>query len=402
MSLKRVAEIGEVFIKIQSRDSRYYLSYPDSSGRRITKSTGIKAETARQLEGGPPPAAVIKMARDVKEIKGSKYSTVLDSLKSPLIGDAINKAIAHSRGKEERRADLKRFRDYFLDWLLECRPRLKHWEQVTGVVVMDYLEYQHSRGVGPKSLKHYIGVLTMTASYWNRLEPARYHPLRINSGYLVSEEPPEKHYLNSDQTMRLWGCANVRRNRAIPRLVVLGCFAGCNIKEIIRLQARDFDPATGLLHITRSKNKYRRRTIPLLPMVREWLAAELQGMAPDAMIVTNAQGFEATHHSAGLSLRRLLNSVSKDFKDPAFSDMDPKDIRKTFINLCLEADVALSDIGAYAGHGPTSMTDRHYADTVRPDRLQRVVILPLASYLERGKKGKQGNVLEVYPKAAAE
>lgn len=382
MSLKTITKVGTVYIKIQSRDDRYYLVYRDSTGKPISKSTGIKAETARQLAGGPPPAGVMAMARDIRDILGSRFANVLDRLEGPFIGDAINKAIDHAKAKtEERRADLKRFRDYFVDWVLENKPHLSRWDQVTGEIVLDYVKYHHGRGVKPKSLQHYISILTLTANHWHSLDSSRYHPLRVKSRYLDIDEPPEKQYLTASQTFHLLGCAYLRRNRAIPRAVMLGCFAGCNIKEIIRIQVRDVDLDAGTLSIRESKNKYRRRTIPLIPILQAWLAAEIHGQPADQYLVTNTQGFRATHHSVGLSLRRLLNSVAQDFNEPAFKHLAPKDIRKTFVNLCVAADVALSDIAAYVGHGPAGMTGKHYADMMQPDRLQRTVTEPLQVYL---------------------
>ncbi len=389
MTLRTVEKIGAVTIRIQSSDKRYYLVYRDTAGKRLSKSTGIKAETEKQLAGITLPDEVKKMARELRDILGSRFSHVMDRMDGDLIGDAIRKAITHARAKtDDRRADLRRFEKYFINWLEGDGPNISYWEKVTGAVAQDYVKFLHDQGLKPKSIRHYIGVLTMTAKNQARSDPRRYYPLVIQSGFLTDESTPEKNYINADQVALLWGCANMRVNRAIPRAVVLGCLVGCNIKEIIRLRVGDFDFTSNMLSIKLSKNKYRARSIPILPAVSAWMAAELSRMAPEALVVTNTEGFDATHHSVGLSLRRLLNSVAADFDIPAYADMDPKDVRKTFVNLCVKADVALSDYGAYIGHAPAGMTDKHYAELMDPDRLRRVVINRLALFLEQGKQGK--------------
>jgi len=377
MAPRTLTQIGKVKIKLNGRDGIYFLAWPNPhGGPQVLESTGHKASNERQLSGESIPVVVKELARKkLDEITQSGYADrILTGI--PVLM-AFADPIKRSKGAEDRKTQLFNFADYFHNWLEVHKPYIKFWREITPSVIHDYIEYQHERGLKPKTLKHYLSPISITANYWSAENPDLYRPLKIISPHLQEKRKPAKHYLTLKQAQLLLIEADKAANRGVYHTILLGCFAGLNIMEILRLSPDNFDLATCTLTITESKNQFRERTIPLLPMVAKNLK--------DFQRVAKATGEPATLLSIVQAVKVVIQWAAKAHPDhaAAFNAINPKDIRKTFVNVCREAGISGELIGAYVGHRPTSITNQVYNDLQHVEHMRDNVIKPLEKHIKK-------------------
>lgn len=379
MAPRTIAHVGKVKIKLNGRDHVYYLAWPNpSGGKQLLESTGHRATNDRQRAGESIPTVVKDLARKK-----------LDQLTQPATGhhgqpagvsisEALGEGIKRGcEGREDRKKQVYDQGDYFADWLEQYRPHIRYWVQVTPAVVQDYIEYHHKRGLKSKTLQHYISPITITANWFHfHVDPWLYPELRVRSEYLKKTKP-KKQYLALEPALALLKVADAAENRGVYHTILLGCFAGLNIMETIRLTQENFDHAEGVLVINESKNQFRERAIPLLPMVAD--------KVKDFAQVRKTNGDPASLLSIVQAMRTVINRASKAYPvhAEAFNSINPKDVRKTFVNLCREAKITGENIGAYVGHRPVGTTNTAYNEIEAIEHLRKTVIRPLDRYLKK-------------------
>jgi integrase len=128
---------------------------------------------------------------------------------------------------------------------------------------------------------------------------------------------------------------------------------GARYGELIALQAQDFNPDAGTLHVRRSKSG-RDRHIVLTKEASAFFAQLIAGLAGDALIFRRAsggawkpsqQGRPMQEASARARLRPLVNFHA---------------LRHTFCSLCVMNGVPLMVLAKNVGHVDTRMIEKHY------------------------------------------
>jgi len=375
MTPRTIHRIGKIKIKINPRDWTYFVHYPNpQGGKPILESTGHKATTQAQRNGDSIPAPVKKIA-DARFNQLITGTTPKQKQNRITISQAFTEAIKRSMAGAEHRKNLISSSGYFADWLELNHHEILYWDQITPRIILDYVDAKAESGVGPKTLRHYVSVITMTAAYWARNEPENYREFKIISPHMKVKSKPEKNYLNLEQLQLLLKLCSESKNQSYYYAVLMGGFAGLNIKEVISLKRESFSGEFKTVTISEGKTAYRERSIPLLAFVTE----NVKGFQP----LTRSTGGPAGYDTIGKGLRKLLNKAAILHKEhaQAFLSCDPKDMRKSFANLCVTAKVSRENLGYYIGHARKHMTDRVYAEYESHEYLQSQVLDPIEAML---------------------
>lgn len=319
--------------------------------------------------------------------------TVAGHLPFPTIGEAMHEALKRGRAKSEAwQKNLENAASYFVGFMDLKHPEVQFWHQVSARHVYAYIEDQAGSGVASKTLKHYLTPILSTARYWHNENPGLYQNFSITHPALAAPREIRKRYLSPAQMARLLDEAGKSANPGVYAAVMLGGYAGLNLAEIVRLDASSFDLEASTLRIEVSKNEFRPRTIPLLPIVAAW--------APEFRPTVQVGGKPATNDSLGKAVRRVLNKIVRDIESEAdglvgaeremllaeakaFDELQPRDLRKSFANFCRAARVRQEATAAYLGHRQEIMTGLHYADFGELQYLREMVVAPVHEYLSK-------------------
>lgn len=324
----------------------------------------------------------------------------------PTIAEAMSEAIDRGRSKSDAwLVNLKATANYFGDFIELRYPELVHWEQIRPSHAYAYIEFQSANGVSAKTLRHYTTIITSTAKYWNNEDPDRFRLIRLTHPLLTQKRKVPKKYLSPRQLALLLQYARQSENPGVLPAVMLGGYGGLNLAEIVRLDPSSFNHQAGTLTIRESKNEFRPRTIPLLPLVRAW--------APGFRTIQKVNGEPATDDTLGKAVRRVMDRISRDLRAraadcpcdaqknaleadaAAFDNVAPRNLRTTFINFCVGALIREEAIAAYVGHRHSLVTGEHYADFNQVGYLRALVLDPLQQYLEEHSTGKVVDIASV-------
>lgn len=244
--------------------------------------------------------------------------------------------------------------------------------------------------------------VTMTSRYMEQQDPATYRRLMITHAALTIRRPA-KNYLTREQLEDLLAIARAEKQGVNPHkncpkdcpapqaeiLLLLCGYCGLRISEAGKLQIKDIDAKRATVSISDGKNEYSDRVIPVprciaervlkLASGRTWLFPNEEGTAPQA----NAKD-------------TVSKRVFAIYKRGGITGLAPRDLRKTFSNLCAKAGVADSIAQAYMGQRPNSVYAAHYADLADVDLLlARLVnvIHPEPKVVQEKRHSKVGTIL---------
>ena len=337
-------------------------------GRKVIESVNTTdIRHARKVAG----ARVDELQRvaDLSQVVGRKD-----------VGQAITEAIeGYSRARSQgHRDNLEAWGNRFLAWLVSTYRRpVVYWEEVTPSMLRAYIDSMAREGLSGQTILHYIKPMTLASRYMEELDPDHYRPLRVRHPALKRAKP-RKNYLTRAQIEALIQIARAetpeaardrRKNPPAPQaeLALLLCgFCGLRIEEAARLTVADVDPVRGLVNIEDSKNEYSDRVIP----VPKWLAARVVELGGGrAYLCPNV---DDTGPQSGKDV--LSKRVSAIYKRGGVEGVAPRDLRKSFINLAVEAEADVAATECYVGHRPSGIMRLHYADYAKVDLLRARVV----------------------------
>lgn len=169
---------------------------------------------------------------------------------------------------------------------------------------------------------------------------------------------------------------HINQRRAIITTLVL---AGPRAHEVCHLQWRDVDLANARIHIGRSKTQAGLREIPLLPVLRDELAAhkaKASRTSPDDPVFPTAGG--GTRDKDNLRNRVLAPAVKRAEKllaereqAPLPHGVTPHKLRHTFASVLVALGEDPASVMAALGHTDPKFTLRVYTHLMRRDPAER-------------------------------
>src|SRR5919108_3630479 len=170
--------------------------------------------------------------------------------------------------------------------------------------------------------------------------------------------------------------AQTSGRRALIAALVL---AGPRVSEACGMRWRDIDLANGRLHVGRSKTQAGLREIPLLPLLRDELAAHKvasPNAGPDDAVFPTATGRARDKDNIR---NRVLEPIAKRADEllaerghpPLPKGLTPHKLRHTFASVLVACGEDPASVIAQLGHTDPKLTLRVYAHVMRRDPPQR-------------------------------
>jgi integrase len=164
-------------------------------------------------------------------------------------------------------------------------------------------------------------------------------------------------------------------------------FAGPRAHELCQLLWRDIDLANGRIHVGRSKTQAGLREIPLLPVLRDELAAHKAGSyraGPDDPVFPTGTG--GTRDKDNLRNRILPPAIEradqllhKRGQTPLPTGLTPHKLRHTFASILVACGEDPASVMAQLGHTDPKFTLRVYTHLMRRDPAERKRLMTLVS-----------------------
>jgi integrase len=209
--------------------------------------------------------------------------------------------------------------------------------------------------------------------------PAR-RPVHLDSVEQIQALLDAAHELDSEPVWR------IPDRRAILTTLVL---AGPRAHELCQLRWRDVDLANGRIHIGRSKTQAGLREIPLLPLLRDEIAAHkatVTNAGPDQFVFPTVAG---TMRDKDNLRNRVLAPVteradrllaSRD-QPPLPAGLTPHKLRHTFASVLVALGEDPASVMAALGHTDPKFTLRVYTHLMRRESAERA---RLKAFVDRG------------------
>lgn len=254
-------------------------------------------------------------------------------------------------------AGIKRF-------LKEKYPRLKFWKELQTRHIYEFnnwivREMKFKSGTA----NNYRNVIRKASAYMQIYHPEQWSQLFIKSMKRQRDMRPER-FLEADQLAK---AAQVARDMNEPSVVfafAFGGLAGLGIAEILSLKSEDVTEDT--IRVTREKNVFRARVIPICEPLKPYAVAFKQLFKQFPI---------KGHFVLSQKARRVLDRCAEITGDVTYKQVSLHDAtRVTFANMASQAGAELEFLQAYLGHAGRSILDTHYLKLIpRHDDLPRVL-----------------------------
>jgi integrase len=219
---------------------------------------------------------------------------LVDRAKSWTVDEAAEKWLA-SR-EQKGRSD---------GYLWDAQRRLARFRETYGsssmadITTAEVDAWVNGLGLGPQSMRNYLTVLSSMFSYAVKQGRSPRNPvMAVERPDVVRDEPG---ILTPDELRRL---LNQLPDDTVP-YVVLSAFAGLRPMEVRRLNWQDINFQTGLITVKSGTSKTkRRRTVPMMGNLREWLEplAQVSGpVVPLADLTIRQKRIKPARERAGLN-----------------------------------------------------------------------------------------------------
>jgi len=372
--LVTVEKIGLVHLKKRSENGIFYLVYTDAnSGKKRIEST--KQDDINVACG---------MAHALnKQLSNAKM--VEDAYQPIAISAAVREAVKRSTAKTDaHKRNLLSYANYFGRYLKDHHKAVQYLHQIKPQILYGYVDYLAEKKLKPKTIQHYIHVIQLTLHHYNNIYPEHVRTYRIKTPATRTNGRKEKNYLDYSQVMKVYNHLVETKEYKTLAAFCLGALAGMNLMEIASRKIEDIDFQNQTINIYDSKNDYRSRILPLHPIVMNALALHLASRKTDSEYLfqtTLAKKEVPNHRDCYRWIYRGMKNASDACEDQSIMNVVPKDVRKTFINLAVQAKCELGYIEAYVGHAAKTVLLRHYADLDNPELLKERVLVPVHQYM---------------------
>lgn len=238
----------------------------------------------------------------------------------------------------------------------ETYPELTSWWDLRPIHLFNFLVFMEDKmGWKRNTISHYQNPLRK-ASHWVFLN----HPdhwknlferkMRRNASTTQSDR-----YLMPDQLKTLIDTAMRMKQPGLASALMFGGLAGLGIAEMADLQIDHIGEDT--ITITRAKNVYRPRVIPMCAPLKDFSKAFRMCL-----------GAVPSLHSEYLLTkvaRRVFDKAAEETGDKTFSMVSLHDAtRVTFANIATSAGVPREYLAAYCGHAGETTLEKNYLKLV--------------------------------------
>jgi integrase len=355
---------------------RYYARWWDQSkGRAVEESL----RTASRDEAR-------KLAKDkdatLRAFQGLPVAVREHLDTAPELAAALQEAIkARRRAKglsDGQTVNLGRFAQYWLDFMAGEFPSVRLWKDVRRRPhVTAYAEFLEGRGLSPVSVRHYLEPLSIASTYFSEEYEEIYRPLKVLRAAPLPKDEPAKHFLDAVRLDAAIARAEAENSPRAALGFMLGGWGGLNLREVIRLRADSFDFKAGTVRIEESKNRFRKRVVPLPSFVVDHVRAFIAGQAvrdASGLLILPPEGGEPHDRHLYKPMKRILGLCAKaeaeerrkagiedsdGWRSP-YAEVAPKDCRKAFVNIAVAAGVERETLRRFIGHVPADVLSGHY------------------------------------------
>lgn len=200
------------------------------------------------------------------------------------------------------------------------------------------------------------------ADAWGRVRPFR------------NAESARDRYLSQDECTRLINACDP----AFRELVTAALYSGCRYGELIRAEARDYNPDAGTLTVPIAKSN-KARHVPLTDAGQAVFERAIMGKQGGDRIFTREDG---EPWGEAQQIRRMKTASEAASLEPRANFHD---LRRTYGALLAMQGVPMHVIAAAMGHADTRMTERHYAH-LQPNYVADTIRAHLPNFGNQGDK----------------
>ncbi len=246
--------------------------------------------------------------------------------------------------KESLRGRSRQLR-IFLEWIED--KGINQLSEITQKDLEEYNEALHKRPIKSRTIEGYISVLKLVNEYLENYGEAPIIKAKLT---IAKDLKKERTILSKVEVNQLYeACEN--NPWGMRDRIIIAIYYGCGVRctEGTRLELRDIDFSSGLLHVRKGKN-YRERYVPISEGVKKellnwiddgqtWFAGEKTNI-----LIPNSRGKTTQSGPLNKRLKRLCEKASIN------KDITLHCLRHSIATHLLESGMDLEMIGQFLGH----------------------------------------------------
>jgi hypothetical protein len=152
-------------------------------------------------------AASLQEVRDIadhlsREVSAGRGLLPAQRQFKPTVDEAIQEAIAASRGNVQTRREYVGLANLFGKWLNEARPGIASWAEVTTKALRDYLDHCRILRLSSDQIRKRFYVLKMTSRYMAQTYAPQFQDVAAPVRFI----PPKSHSSPNARVQRSPGC----------------------------------------------------------------------------------------------------------------------------------------------------------------------------------------------------
>jgi integrase len=367
MATRRSYGSGRVYVRSDSAGRDTYYGSWWSNGRRVNRKLGPKRARGSR-EGLTAAQAEAELRRLMRDVQPEQPTDRLD------VSEVGRRYLAHLEALGRKRSTLTAVEMALRVWI---EPRLggRAFARVRPEDIEDIMRAMVAGGVGPKSIRNYIG--TLSAIYRYAMHPRRRWANTNPCEVIDLPSLPvstEIRYLTMPQVQALADAAVLGEHQQLDRALYLtAAMTGLRQGELIALRWQDIAWDDRRVRVVRNhvfgqfdtpKSRRSARSVPLSSR----LALELGGWQqvtrwndPDALVFAEPASGDVLRRGALMRRYRRALRIAK---------IDPHrfhDLRHTFGTAMAAAGVPMRTLQEWMGHRDIATTQR-YADYAPNER----------------------------------
>jgi integrase len=335
----------------------------------------------------------------------------------------FDQGLKHAKGQSFRhQRNQEQCGDRFLVWLKKHDKNIQYADQLKPSTVVRFVDDEIERKIATSTIKLTLNVIRLAYNRLNLLYPDTYQAFTIKHPRLVGKVHKPV-YLERTELEELLQHSTPG---AVAAILLCG-FCGLRLTEAALLRLADVDPVNNTV-ATGRKTNYSWRVIPVPEWVMERLldcvnpgntakrvnyaalaAAGDDGQAdllpddPNTYICPVSSDPMKPENKIAKNIRLSMAACDADRRDAWqkrvaaweaagsrgrkpeadwFPRISPHNLRATFGNMCVTADVLPEAQRCYMGHRPKDVLEMHYNDRQRVDRHKIHVVDKLEAYFK--------------------
>lgn len=292
-----------------------------------------------------------------------KTSTRHNPIHALTMIEAMHNGLTLIRDDKWREHQRRSMKSGFLRWNEETKAGVHLWSDLKPIHIRNFVLWmERDMKWKRNTVSHYTNVIRKSSEWVQLNMPDQWENPFIRK-MRREPEPSSDRYLMPDQLAQVVKVAKEMNETSVVAALMFGGLAGIGLLELLDMKAEDIT-ADGI-RITRPKNAYRPRIVPMCEPLKTYALAwkNCFGRVP-------ARG----DYSLSKRGRLVLDATAERTKDETFRMVNLHEAtRVTFANTAKVAGVPAESLAAYLGHVGTSTLEKHYLKLIpRHDDLPRI------------------------------